>query len=513
MAQPVRVAENFDLGFQSDTSRDQLPKGAAYRMKDYIPELDAPARKRGGWGYASADLNALSAATYMSGIGWVPAAGDGHLISISDAGKVYRMTTFSGAAGAFIAASHGQRMTHRPIWHKDRMILPAQLGAAAANVYKYYDAGTLAYTTAVLGGTPPQARVAASWGDYLILANGYVTGTLFNNRIWFSGVGNPESWVLTGSSASFIDAPREVVGVLPLRSVILVWGYQDTWMYTGDTPPPGGNMARVNLFTGNGCMDGRSVASYREYAIWANNSGVWKTDGATLTDMTKTGGISNYYRSVVGGFSFQQGWSASGGVYAGRYFLTIRNAANAIVTTLICDIDAQTWTEAQNINATMYAERPSSPGTVAADGHEELFFSHATSPRAAYASSLWTPSIGFASDADGTPVQPVLETPYYKLGTDGTKRARRAYVDYDIRTAGGSPYIATDMLLDLSGAYIATGPNLVTTTEQNRRAVDVRRKTLGVAFRLTQVGASADTRLYSIDLEGHSHEGGRRRGR
>lgn len=511
MADASRVALNFDLGFQSDVARDSLPQGAAYRMKDWIPQLDAPLRQRGGWQYATRDVNALSAAISMSGVGWAPFAGDGHLIFISEAGKVFNAKQFDGTTGSFIAATHGQKMTHRPFWHRDRMIIPAQLGGAAANPYKYYDSGGAVYTTAAIGGTPPQARVGWSWGDYLVLANYYdpsAGGALKNNRMAFSAVGNPDSWTLSGASGSVIDAPREIVAGLPLRSVFLVWGYQDTWMYTGDTPPPGGNLARVNLFVGNGCMDGRTVASYRDYAIWANNSGVWQTDGATLTDLTKKGGVSNFYRALVGGFNFQQGWSAAGDVIRGFYFLTIRNAAGALLTTLVCDLDREVWFECQNINATMFASRPSSPGTVLADGHEELFFASASAPRAGLLSTLWTPSLTYAADGDGTIVLPVLETPYYKLGTDSLKRIRRGYFDYDLRTGGGAPTINVEKMTDPNGAYEQAGV-LATTTKKKRAPVPVNRPALGIAFRLTRIGASADARLYDIDLEGHGWEASR----
>lgn len=504
MSQSVLVSRNFDLGFQSDGSRDGMPRGAAWRLRDYIPQLEAPARKRGGWGLSSADLNGLSAAISMSAVGWAPFSGDPHLIALSEVGKVYRMTTFSGSSGAFVAATHGQPMTHRPFWHRDRMIIPAQLGAAAANPYKYYDTGGAAYTTAVVGGTPPQARMGFSYGDYLALGNAYVSGTLYNYRLFFSGVGNSDSWTLTGPTASYWDFPEEILAGVQLRNVILVWGYSNTWMIQGTTPPPAGNFAKYDLFKGNGIMDGRSLATWREYAIWANDTGVYRTDGSTLTNLTKNGGIVNYYRALAGSFSFQQGWRAAAGIYRDFYFITITNGAGAIVTTLVCDLDRQVWFEFTNFPVAMYAERNAGPGTVSADGHEELFFAHATLPRAGFASSAWAPSLSTANDGDGTVVLPSVETPFYKLDTVNAKRIRRARIGYDVRTAGGSPLLRVSALLSPERTtYTQLSPDLPTTTKQEREEVQIRDKALGVAFKIDQVGASADTRLYDIELEGN----------
>lgn len=501
MAQTQLVGRNFDLGFITDSPRDQLPRGAVYRMRDYIPQLSAPARKRGGTKIASADLNALSAATSLSGVGWAPFPDDPHLIAVSEAGKVYQIKTFDNTGGSFVGASGLAALTHPPFWHKDMMILLQALGAAAASPQKYHKPA--GYAVAALGGTPPQARVGWSYGDYLALANGYVGGTLFANRIWYSDVGAPEGVWDTGTS--FWDMPEEIVGGMLLRNVQIVWGYSQTWMLTGDTPPPGGNFERRDLFKGNGCMDARSIAAYREYAIWANNTGVWKTDGATLTDLTYRGGISNYWREKVSGFNFKQGWSAAAGVYRGFYFITVTNAAGAHVTTLVCDLDREVWFEFTNFHVTMYASRSSGPGTSLAAGSEELFVANHHSPRVDSVAACWEPSSTNSNDADGTAVLPQVETGFYKLNSSGLKRIRRGYLSYDIRTAGASPYLQVASIVSPEDeTYDNLTPTLKTTTKIERRPFDVRRKAPGVALLISQVGASADTRLYDIELEGHA---------
>lgn len=506
MANTTLVGRNFDLGFQSDLARDQLPRGAAYRMRDWIPQDEAALRKRGGWAHASRDLNGLSAAVRMSGVGWAPFAGDPHLISLSEGGKLYQHKTFDSSSGSFVGATSLAPLTHNPFWHRDRMIVLQGLGAAAATPKKYYDTGGTSYAVADLGGTPPQATVGASWGDYLLLANGYVGGTRYPQRVWPSGVGDPESW---NPGAAFFDAPQEVVKILPLRTVIIVWGYENTWMYTGDTPPGagGGNLARRDLFSGNGCMDGRSVASYREYVIWANNAGVWKTDGATLTNLTYRGGISLYWKSLVSSFNFQTGWSAAGGVYYGHYLISIHNSSGQLVTTLVCDLETETWFEWTNVRASMYASRSASAGTAAADGHEELFFANRALPRVEDISPCWTPTASNASDADGVDVEPELDLPFYVLGSPGMKRVRRAYVKYDLRGAGGSPTLTVSTITSPEATvYTARNPVLKATTQMTRKAVDIRKACLGVGLSIVQSGPSADTRISDIEFEAHPWE-------
>jgi hypothetical protein len=519
MGQTLALSRNFDQGFVSDTSRDELGPAQAYRMKDWIPQLDAPLRKRGGWSYGSPDLSGLGGtAASVATLGYLPFPDDGHVIAVSNGGSVYQLKRFDGSGGALVTDTGDTSIIPSwPIFYhvtgtKKYGIILGGLSQAGKVPKRYYDTtGAGAYQSQALGGTPPLARFGFSWGDYLVLGNWYDPSAptpLITNSLGFRGVGNPDSWTLSGASASTFGFPEEIVAGVPLLNTQLIFGYTTVYSLTGDTPPPGGNLVRKPLFQANGTFDGRSVAAWRSYAIWANASGVFSSDGATFTDLTKGGGISNYYRSLVSGFAFSQGWSAVAQILYDRYVLTIRNASGALVTTLVCDLDRKVWTEWTNIPAANFAHRPSGPGTSLFGGGEELFAAHMGLPRIITLSGLFSPASANAADADGNPVLPSLETPFYNMGNTGLKRIRNLYVSYDIRTAGASPLLrASALVTPESGAsYSTLTPDLITTTKQRRAPVGVRKVALGVGLKITQVGASADTRIYGIEAEGHAQE-------
>ena len=193
----------------------------------------------------------------------------------------------------------------------------------------------------------------------------------------------------------------------------------------------------------------------------------------------------------------------------GYYIITIYNGST-LVTTLLCDLERKVWFEFKNITAKMYAERTSGPGTASADGHEELFVASRAAPRVLMMSSCWNPALANASDADGAAVLPGVETPFYKLGSPGLKRIRRAYVSYDVRAAGNAPYLQVSQITSPEDtAYVNASPTLTTTTKVRKGQVEIRRKAIGVALNIEQVGASADTRLYDIELEAHDLEASR----
>lgn len=519
MGATLPLSRNFDQGFVSDVSRDELGPAQAYRMKDWVPQLDAPLRKRGGWSYGSPDLSSLGGTVAnVASLGYLPFAGDGHVVAVSNAGSVYQQKRFDGAGGALVTDTGDTSIVPSwPIfWHKTGTksygIILGGLSQAGKVPKRYYDTtGAGAYQSQPLGGTPPLARFGFSWGDYLALGNYYdpsAPTTLLNNTLAFSAVGNPDSWTLSGASASTFAFPEEIVAAVPLLNTILVFGYTTVYSLTGDTPPPGGNLARKNLFQANGTFDGRSVAAWREYAIWANASGVFSSDGATFTDLTKAGGISNYYRALVSSFAFSQGWSAVASILYDRYVLTIRNAAGALVTTLVCDLDRKVWSEWTNIPAANFTHRPSGPGTSLFGGGEELFAAHVSLPRVVTLSGLFSPATANAADADGSAVLPSLETPFYNMGNSGEKRIRNLYASYDIRSAGASPSLRVSAVTtpESGAAYTTLAPDLITTTKQRRAPVRIAKVALGVGLKITQVGASADTRLYGIEAEGHPQE-------
>lgn len=505
MARTVPVGNNAYLGFQTDTPRDLLPNGVVYRMKDWIPANGAAARKRGGYKDASADLNALSAFTRLGTAAWAPfpilssTSSEPHLVAVAEGGKVFRIHAYDGTGGAYVGTTSQALFAHPPIWHRDRLIIIASPQVIGELPWKYYDnAGT--WTLALVGGTPPRASAGASWGDYLILANSR-NSPFAPNRIFFSGVGDPDAW----PSSSTFDMPDEVVAVCPLRNAIIVLGYSKTWLLTGDTPPPGGNLARRDLFLSSGTMDPRTVAYWNEYVLWANGEGVWRSDGALETNLVEAGGISRYWRSLCADFSFARGDIATAGVYRGYYFITLMRAGTPM-STLVCDLQRKAWFELTNIDAVAYATRPSGQGSTTVDAHEELFFAPYARKRMEYISPLWTPASTNASDANGVVVQPSLELAFDRLNSMAPKRLRRAFVSYDLRDAGAAPVLRVSRVLTPESSTYATMSDLPPTTEQRRGTSPVARQSFGVGLKLEQVGASSDTSIYGVELDAHELE-------
>jgi hypothetical protein len=114
MASTTLASQNFNLGMRQDEPREQLPRGAAYRLTDYIPRDGAVLRKRGGWGMASRDLNALSASARLAALAWAPFSSP-HLIMVSDTHQLFSTvgTAVDSAAGS-LSGTRSSRPPTRP---------------------------------------------------------------------------------------------------------------------------------------------------------------------------------------------------------------------------------------------------------------------------------------------------------------------------------------------------------------------------------------------------------------
>jgi len=513
------AAQNFDGGMTQDRSRDQLSKSQAWRIADFIPQDGAPLRKRGGWAFASADLNAVqSGPARMQAVAWAPFASAGHLLSVGNGGNCYRMGpsgAINSSSGVFVGTVPSPPLT-RPFWHKDRIIVPCGV-AGGSDPYKYYDSGGGTYVLAAVGGTPPRGRWGFSYGDYLVLGNGWDPSssyTLRPDRLWFSNVGNADSWNTT-TNGGFMDFGREIIGGGWNRSIFLVWGYDQTWLISGSIPPPGGDFAKTPLFS-VGCLDQRSICRWEDYFIWASPGAVYKTDGTSLSDITKEAGVSQLWRNATTGFNRNTNWVCAAGMLYGQYYVTVIDSSGINRMTMVLDLSNYTATTHTNIDATMYAERISGEGTPSEPGVDELFGAWLNGPRAMRLSGIWVPTSANRFDASGAAVLPVLETPFFKQGRTEEKRFRFMYVGYDLRDGGESPAMAVGYALSpelttyKEPVYWSGAPQLYPAGQAfDRRRLDIRAHSEGVSLRFRLTQAAADFRLSEIEFEGHPWEGSR----
>lgn len=477
MAKPIVLASVFNKGMRQDIPRDQLPQGAVWNLQDFIPNsLLAPISKRGGWLYQSSDLGASGAvvtyANYTTGDMLVDVRSDGQVQTVTTGGVV----TSRGAGYVSVA---------NPVLYRDYVILPAPDGV---NVPKtVFRDGTLAD----MGGTPPAGRYPAIYKDRAILANTNAQPTY----VYFSNPGNPNSWDTVNS---FISTSLPVTGLAALRNAILVFHAGTTERIRGNVPPPNTDMTREPAFN-VGCMDARSIAFYGDNVIWADQSGVWISDGAVVENMMDSGGMQAYWLALMA--SRTASWTVCGGVMRGYYWLVMMNGST-LVDCMVCRIDSRNWARMTNVPAQMFARQ--------IGGIEELFFVGPTTSRICKLSGIYYPSDTARTDANGVAITPVLETAFFYGKDYGQKRWKNLFFEFllDQGTASPAPSVSISWSSDPSGAsYTAFPSTLVPNTQSGRLQIPVRiPPSRGLSLKLQQANQSAFFRLHEIAADVHEME-------
>lgn len=492
MASPSVVQANFRRMVR-DLPRDRLPEDACWNLIDWIADEDAPAGKRGGFTYESPSLTAVDAdANKALMVMYAPFAAGGQLLAISSnsADSGFTLSKIGSASAATAVGTGVFYPYQRPVFYRDRAILTGASGDAV----KSYNGTTLAS----LGGSPPAAKYAAVWLDYLWLGN---DGTN-KERIWVSDPGDPTTWDTTNG---WIDTTGVLVGLHPLRAALLCFHEDTVERIRGFEPPPGGDMIKERV--GNaGLLDARSIAEYRDTIVFAGTDSVYQTDGAEIRDLIEEGGMRDYYQAQI---NAQASPNVAAGIYRNYYILVIRNGTS-FVDCLMCYLPNVEWARWSNLPAINFWSR--------VEANDELYFAHFDAPRISSVSSCWAPAAGVKNDADGTAVTPVLETRFFK-GDPGLKRFRHLYLNYDLRDAAtDNPVLTASYITEPEGSSYTTvkdfngaSRTLPETTRFTRDRRDIRKMAEGIAFKVAQTNASATTKLYELELDARPVEKSRLR--
>jgi hypothetical protein len=494
---PTLLQDNFTRMMFRDAARDDLPPGAVWNSVDFLPDLGAPLRKRGGWSYWSTDPGV---GTYYVAGAYAPFSGgvaSPQLVGIQDDGKVIKLDSGSSTNKGTAVAP-----IDKPRWWRDLLIIPTYKTANA--VFKYDGSAA----PSALGGTPPEGMLISIWKAYLVLARSDAAQT----RAWFSAENNAQSWNTVDPGGSWVNFSTPLTGIAPLKSVLLFFQEGQTERIRGDNPPPGGDFQREFAFP-VGCSDPRSIAYYEDSVIFANPGGIYQSDGASVSNLTKVCGASQYWQTLMAGYvppmrdvggTFDH-TKISAEVYRDYYIVTVLSRTNTVIDCLVFNLDRKTFFRFSNLPGFGFIRSK-------VETTEELYLG-LIGRRMARLSPMWDPTVNGA-DANGTKPAFQLETPYYHGGRLGVKRWRDLYLAHDIRWASGSAGLKAEWALTPEATSYIDSDTFPETTEYKRSRIPLRRKSQGLGFKISSRDSvnetPEDVRLYSLEATVEALEGSRR---
>lgn len=472
---------DWSRGMVRDAPRDAIPKSGVYDSADMLLHLQGLAQKRGGTSYYGPGAT-ISGSTYATAIAYAEFPAGPQVVVVTDTNALYRTTSSAVTTlGTIVAVRDIPKL--RVGGGKNLLIFPAANGTSAPSKYD----GTTA--TLALGGTPASGRYCAIYKTRLVLG-----GNAANpNRLYFSPTPDIEStWDLANS---WIDCDYAITGLAALHNTLVIFSLGHTERIIGSTPPPGSDMDRAPVAS-IGCSDARSIVIQEGNAIFANPRGVYLTNGSGVTSLTTEGLFDSYWQSLFAGYD-PSTWTISAGVLRNFYIVSIINAGGTNVATLMCFIPRRAWWRLTNVNASMYAN--------AVGAQEGLYYAdravRTDVTRAIAMAGIFLPTATNKNDANGNPVQPLLEMRMVGEGT-GLKAYGDAHVSYDMRDAATDAptlaVLAAPGLEAVTYAPVVESPLPATSVEQRKR-VSISKDSQGMSIRLQQTGPSAKTELYAME--------------
>jgi hypothetical protein len=472
-------------GIYTDRGRDRLPEGSVWELIDYVPEiLQAGARMRGSWLYQSDAL---------------PAAPDGQIYA-----------PYRAAAKLLVAAGTGLRVVptdsigstavgtipvtqQNPVFHRDRVIIPAADGTSAARFITFNGASY------VLADAPPSAltgRYATAWKDRLVLAN----SNAFPFQIAYSKVGDP---TVAWDTLSKVDTSFDITGLASMRTQVLAFHSSSVERLRGTTPPDStlsdqtGDLILDSLFDKAGCYDARSIAYWNENVIFCDSRGIHLTDGALVRNLTLQAGMLNAWRA---------NWErptpplTSGGVVHRDYYIVTVRHSGQTPTTFVVDLPTRRMFMLANCDCSCFA---------AASGvTERLFGTDQATLRVTDMTPVFDPdSTILQVDANGVPVLPVIATGWHMLSKEPSfKRIEDVHLSYEAYVTAGDPEVLRIGYINAPNGVSQTLGEFKSTTKYSRKKIAVRRRLQGVGFKITQLVPTKDTRLYDLSVRAYAEE-------
>lgn len=456
-----------------DLPRHLGPQGAVWQYTNCFPNLGAPVRKRGG---RVAVSPTIASGAVLRTLAWAPFAAGSKLIVIDMNPGTPVGYIIDPDAVTKTAIGGTPVESHTPVFFHDLLILCDF--NLVSSPKKYAGSGSFA----ALGGSPPVAAYATTHKGRLVLAH----STALPNTVWFSAVEDPETW----DADAFITTTYPINGIASLGNSILVFSQSHVEIIRGSTPPNSagttGDMTLDPLFE-VGTAGARTVAVHEGRAVWANETGIYVTDGAAIDDLTKLGGFNQKWTTqfVVLG--------PTGGIAEllnGWYFINVTGDDYAV------NLETKTWIVMTNL--------PTDARVVALGDRAEMYSTWQS--KVEKYSPLFSPAAANASDVTGGAVTMVLETEFYR-GNPGSRRWKNLYIGVDLDASAGTyltvSYVTspeatsyTD-ITDDAGAVIQIPP----TTGYQRVKIPFGVAAPGIGLKITQVGAANDLKIYDIEAD------------
>jgi len=400
-------------------------------------------------------------------------------------------------------------MMQNPVKLRDRVYFPDGAGTQTP-IFATYDGATVALAS--LPGSATKARVALAYKDRLVLGGdpGNAADVYFS-PLEIDG-GPPAAWDPT----SKIGTTAEVTGLAGMPGQILVFHPSMVERIHGSIPPGvdlDSDMYVDTLTDQVGCVMPQTIVPWRENIIFADERGVFITEGATVRNLIEQGSMGDFWRLAYG--HKVSGASVSCGIFLDYLCVSIITLGQEYPITMVCDLNSRTWMRFSNFAGTCYI--PSEGPT------EEQYVGNYFTHKLMRVAPMFTDELVSISpapdyiDGNGTPVKGRIITGFNRLSKEeGYSRLRNVRLSYShhsyvtpLATQGIQILYRTTPPtpeeLDLNDPSTITGWTsagyIPDALPYSRKKLPIGKNGFGVMIRIEATSSSRTSRIYSCGIE------------
>lgn len=503
MADTVPVISDWSRGRVSDLAINLMPADASVTLQNFFPNvLGHPLVLRQAWSYvysAHADFTFFSGSTTsIKGANYASYTnGTKYQVYVDSSGRILTVTSTGTGALADATGLAGPQGGPGVMW-LDKLYL---FDAADSKVWTVDNSGAAVSAS----GTAQVGRCGATWLNTLVVAHG--------RTLHFSDVALA-TFLVDGAGGSNFTFPRMeyINGVFPIANNLLVFGPRHMEMIHGTVPPGYNTSDTVLAATGydQGMATPAAGKMWNGYVIFANEKGLWKTDGTQLVDITTRAGLSTAWRNDWQ--SFSNGWTCALGIYQNYAIVTVTNGTTEQFTYCFdLGLKNEVGFNLKGFPTTMYAEVSTGATTATANSEQDLLFGILGAAQAGRFQPCLSVGGTAGKDANGVAIEYDWVSAFYQLGSRAPKRFKRAYWDYALSVT--TPYteaavwqyrVSNDPFNTISWTTMTAPPSGTT----KREPTFVNDRARWIQFRV-HGGTGAGTNnlaLFGCEIEGHLDE-------
>jgi hypothetical protein len=479
-------------GMTRDYPVDSLPEGYVWDMKDFIPQRRGTRMEsRSAWKYLTTTIGQTLWGGYYARFTkgermyWLSSSGSGGTAILSNVDPITGEITAGFDSGLHSMVQNGVMLRDR-VYFMDG-------SESVVPIYLSWDGTT--ETHGSIHASAPKAPVGAIHKDRLVLGSG--------SDIYFSPLETDGGPLGAWDPISKISVSKQVTGLAAMGGKLLVFHPSRISRIQGQIAPA--NLVDSDMYVDTltdqvGCTIPQTITYWNENVCFADERGVYLTDGASVRNLTEQGGIGDFWRDIYATRDVAP--SISAGVYFDYLIVSVRAAHGAYV--LICDLNTRAWFRFTNLS--IQAMVPSE-GTFE-DIYAGLNVGRLTRLSTTFSGSSLaefdapTDTLLDQIDDNGTPVLPEVQTGWARLGEEGRKQMRFVFLSYRHQSYEHptlqdaievlfrkDPTVTTDLT-----AYTKLG-ELGTVSEYTRKRLPVLGKHYGVQF---WIRAKRPSRFFNI---------------